>query len=545
LFSGAVNILFLASPLYLLQIYNRVIPSGSLSTLVVLSLVLLAALAAMVVLDALRSKILIRAAARLDRLLADRVFQAVVDLSMRAGASARNAQPLRDLDAFRQAMAGPAAQLFFDAPWTPLFIIVLFLINPLLGLIGLIGAGLLLFLGLMNDAATREGAGVTNEAANRSYGFTESVVRYADPAHAMGMVGALADRWRVDRTSMMTAQAAGSERHADFSAVIRFLRLVLQSSMLGVGAMLVVSGDMLPASIFAANLLLGRALAPLEQAIVGWRQLSQAVTAGKRVQTALNLSPPAKRRVKLPEADGHVELRAVSFTPTGSKSEALRAIDLDIAPGETVGVVGASGAGKSCLARLIVAASRPTEGQVLVGGLETSRWSAEALSRHVGYLPQNVGLFPGSIRDNICRFREASDRQVIEAAKRAHVHEMILELSDGYETQVHEGGAGISGGQRQRIGLARALFGSPKLLVLDEPNAHLDVGGEAALEGALKRLRSKGVTILLIAHRLGPLNQVDRVLMLENGRLELDGPRKAVMEQAPTELVHSFAGPGA
>lgn len=542
-FAGGVNLLFLASPLFLLQIYNRVIPSGSIPTLFALGLALLIALLTMVVLDSIRARILVRAAARLNRLLAPRLFQAVTDSSLSRGAASRSAQPMRDLDAFRSAMAGPAAQLFFDAPWSPLFLLLMFLLHPLIGLVGVLGAGLLLGLAFLNDAATREDAAEASAAAGRSYAFADSVARYADPVHAMGMADALHARWQVDREDMMIKQRAGSDRSADLTAFIRFCRLVLQGLILSVGAWLVIRGAMLPASIFASSLLLGRALSPLEQAVIGWRQMALALVAGRNVQRTLSAAPPQGRTTVAPAADASVVLEGVTFIPGGAHRPALRDIDLTIASGETVGLVGASGAGKSCLARLVVAASLPTAGRVSIGCVPTGKWTAEALSRQVGFLPQNVGLFPGSIRDNISRFREASDEAVLEAARRANVHELILDLPDGYDTLIGEGGAGLSGGQRQRVALARALFGSPRLLVLDEPNAHLDADGDAALETSLKALRRTGTTIIIVAHRLNPLAQVDRVLMLNKGELKLDGPRKTVIEQVPTEVVEHFARP--
>ncbi|PVM90707.1 type I secretion system permease/ATPase [Caulobacter endophyticus] len=541
-FSGGVNLLFLASPLYLMQMYNRVIPSGSTPTLVTLSAALFLALATMLVLDAVRARLLTRAAARLDRLLSQRVFQTIVDLSMLFGAGARNAQPLRDLDQFRSAMAGPAAQLFFDGPWTPLFLVVLFILHPLLGVVGLFGALLLLGLAAMNDMVTRESTATSTEAATRSYVFTENVVRHADPVHAMGMLDDLAGRWRVDRETMIQRQTGGGERNADFAAAIRFARLALQGCMLGVGALLVIEGKILPASIFAASLLLGRALAPLEVAVTGWRQLSQALAAGRRVQKALNAAPPALAApTRLPPADGRVRAAKAVYVPPGAKTPALRNIRLDIAAGEAVGVVGPSGAGKSSLARLLVAAARPTSGKVTIGGVDTARWTPKALSMHVGYLPQNVGLFPGTVRDNIGRFREATDEHVVAAAIKANVHEMIMALPQGYETPIHEGGLGLSGGQRQRIGLARALFGAPRLLVLDEPNAHLDAEGERALAEALAELKAGGCTIVIVAHRLNPLSQVDRVIVLNQGTIEMDGPRSEVFGRVRTEVVRSFA----
>jgi PrtD family type I secretion system ABC transporter len=540
-FSGGVNLLFLASPIYLIQVYGRVITSGSIATLVSLSVALLFALATMVVFDAVRGRILIKAAARLDRILAHRVFQATIDLAPKNGAVFRNAQALRDLDHFRTALAGQGAQFFFDVPWMPLFLLVLFLIHPALGIVGLGGAALLLALAFWNDRTTRESAATAIAAQNRSYQFTDAVARYAGPVRAMGMDDALAVRWHVDRETMVRRQAEGSERNADASALIRGLRLALQSAMIGVGGYLAIQGQLLPAAIFAANLLLGRALAPLETAVAGWRQIKSGIEAGRRVQKALVQAPPRKSRIDLPDPDIEIEALGVSYVPPNAKRPALKNISLHIEAGEAIGIVGPSGAGKSCLARMLVAATSPSQGRLTIGGVEGRQWTADNLARYVGYLPQSIGLFPGTIRDNIARFAQADDAEVVKAAIRANVHEMILELPEGYETQVTEGGRGLSGGQRQRIALARAMFGSPRLLVLDEPNAHLDADGEQALAVALATLKKEGSTIVLIAHRLNPIAHVDRVIVLNKGELQLDGPRARVFRKVKTEIARSIA----
>jgi len=541
MFSGGVNILFLASPIYLTEVYNRVIPSGSIPTLVSLSIGLVLALGTMAIFDAVRGRILIRAAARLDRILAHRVFKAIIELSATNGAVARNANMLRDLDQFRSALAGQGAQFFFDVPWMPLFLIVLFLINPMLGMVGLAGAVTLLVMAIVNNRLTRDSGEVAQAAATRSYRFTDAVARYAGPVRAMGMEDALAIHWHIDRETMMRRQAEGSDRGADMGSSIKFLRLVLQSAMIGIGGYLVIENAMLPASIFAANVLLGRALAPLEVAVTGWRTIGSAVSAGKRVQKSLSQAPARDTKVELPKRDVAIHLEKVSFTPPGARQPALRGIDLDIAAGEVIGVVGPSGAGKTCLARMLVAVSSPSQGLCTIGGIEGRHWTPENLAKTVGYLPQTVGLFPGTIRQNIARFTKASDEEVVEAASRANVHDMIMALPDGYETQIDEGGSSLSGGQRQRIGLARAMFGSPRLLVLDEPNAHLDADGEEALAAALSTLKSEGSTIVLIAHRLNPIAHVDRVLVMCKGELQLDGPRARVFRKVKTELVRSIA----
>ena len=540
-FSGAVNLLFLASPIYLIQIYNRVLPSGSMATLIGLSIALMLALLTMAVLDAARARILIRAAARIDRLLASRVLQATIDRSLKHGRRHGNAQMLRELDQFRSALAGQGAQFFFDVPWMPLFLIALFIIHPVLGIAATLGALVLIALAFLNDRATRDATRDAAEAATRSYLLTDAIARHSDPVHAMGMDIALARRWRVDRERMMRLQAEGSDRNADYASAIRLLRLAMQAAMLGLGAWLAVRGSILPASIFAANMMLGRALAPLEVAVGGWRQIAQALTAGRKVQRMLIDAPVRRKRVEPPFDGIAVSIEKASYVPPGARRPALREIELEIAAGEAIGIVGPSGAGKSCLAKLIVGAALPTVGRVTIGGVEGRHWSRPMLARNIGYLPQTVGLFPGTLRDNICRFGECDDNEVITAAIRANVHDMILELPDGYETRVDEGGSGLSGGQRQRIGLARAMFGDPKLIVLDEPNAHLDSEGEAALAEALRQMKREGATIVLIAHRLNPIAQVDRVVVLNKGELQLDGPRTRIFKRVRQEVIRNIA----
>jgi ABC-type protease/lipase transport system fused ATPase/permease subunit len=323
--------------------------------------------------------------------------------------------------------------------------------------------------------------------------------------------------------------------------LIRTLRIALQCAMIGVGGWLAIRGELLPASIFAASLLLGRALAPLEVAVTGWRQITDAIAAGRRVQLALIMAPPRAGRVPLPDRDIEIEAKGLVFTPPKARQPVLSGIDLSIAAGEAIGIVGPSGAGKSSLARLITGIISPTEGRLTVGGIEGRMWTDEDLARNIGYLPQSVGLFPGTIRENIARFTTADDNEVITAARRANVHDMILALPDGYGTRLDDSGAGLSGGQRQRIALARAMFGSPRLLVLDEPNAHLDADGEDALMEALATLKREGSTIILIAHRLNPIALVDRLIVLHNGQLQLDGPRARIFRKMKTELVRSVA----
>jgi ATP-binding cassette subfamily C exporter for protease/lipase len=541
LFSGGVNLLYLSSPLYLMQVYNRVLASGSMPTLIMLTLILGFALATMGMLDAIRARVLNRVGLRFDRLLAPRVLGATIGQASRLDGSARSAQPLRDLDQVRSTIAGPAIHFLFDAPWTPLYLGMLFLIHPLLGATAAVGALTLFVLAAINEWSTRKRIQHASEAASRTYGFTESVVRHAEVISAMGMRGNIEARWNQDRRPMLADQAGAADINASATSAIRFCRLLLQAAMLGIGAWLAIGGAILPATIFAASIIMARALAPVEQAVGSWRQITGARQALARLRLLLRSEPAPASRMKIPLPEGGLSAADLSFSLPGRRRPLLDNVSFSLGAGEMLGVIGPSAAGKSTLAKLLAGALEPTEGEIRLGGIDIRRWAREDLGPAIGYLPQEAGLLPGSIRDNIARFGGASDDEVIEAARRSGVHQMILDLADGYDTHLGEGGAGLSGGQRQRIGLARAIIGSPRLIVLDEPNAHLDADGERSLVSALEELKQDGATIVVIAHRPSIIATADRLMVIQGGEVSAFGPRAEIVETLRRQTVRPVA----
>ncbi|WP_200845075.1 type I secretion system permease/ATPase [Roseomonas sp. 18066] len=539
-FSGAINLLYLASPLYLMQVYGRALPGRSEATLLLLTLVLLLALLVMALLDAVRARILVRAGIRMDHMLAARLLATLAARGTRreAGGGERRGEALRDLDQVRQVMTGPGVQTLFDAPWTPVYLVILAFIHPLLGAVAAAGAILLLLVALLTEFAIRRPMRRATEAASRSYAFASDVLRGSEPAVAMGMLPGLVARWQDDRFTMIGGQAIASDRHAAFSAATRFLRLSLQSLMLGVGAWLAIERAVEPAVIFAGVILMGRALAPVEQAVGAGRQITSAWESWRRLRSLFAEAPASRARMTLPRPDGRLEVRDLDYRLPGADGrQVLRDVSFAVGKGQALGIIGPSAAGKSTLARLLIGAMAPGRGSVRLGGVDLRQWDHQALGRHVGYLPQDVGLFAGTVRDNIARFGQASDEEVVTAALHADVHDMILDLPQGYDTPVGPGGAVLSGGQRQRIGLARALVGLPSLVVLDEPNAALDAEGEMALRNALEALKSQGVTFIVIAHRPNIIGAVDALLVLEDGAVSTQGPRAEVIDALRRQAV--------
>ncbi|HKS20978.1 MAG TPA: type I secretion system permease/ATPase [Bradyrhizobium sp.] len=523
LFSSGINLLYLSSPLYLMQVYNRVLLNENISTLVLLTLILAIALLTMAALDAVRACILIRCGIRFDMELSTRVFEALVVRSAQRGQS-RGAQQLRNLDQFRTFVTGPGIYFAFDLPWIPIYLLLLFFIHPLLGVVATIGAILLLGLAGINEALTREPLKQAEAAGNQSYVFTENILRHADVIRAMGMQPAVERNWQSQRSSMLVQQASASDKNAVMTSSIRFFRLLLQSLMLGTGAWLAIDHAIAPATIFAASIVMGRALVPVEQAVGTWKQYIGAREAFAEVRELLDdvdLTPP---RTIVPRARNAVEVRELRCMLPARREPVIRDLTFELGAGQALGLVGPSGSGKSTLARLLVGALAPASGSLRFGGLDYTHWDPLELGRHVGYLPQDVGLFAGTVRQNIARFGDASTAEIIDAAKRAGIHEMILDLPRQYDTRLGPGGVGLSGGQRQRLALARALLGRPPLLVLDEPNANLDAPGEEALKAALLQAKNEGATIVVVTHRTTILDIVDVMMVLRNGMLDMLGP---------------------
>lgn len=541
LFSLAANLLYLAAPLYMLQVYDRVVTSGSVTTLVMLTIALLLALAALAGLDLVRARVLTRAGVRLDRLLSGRVVAATLDRS--AGGAARS-QALRDLDTFRQFISGSGIVALFDLPWSPIYIGVIFLLHPSLGFFALGCAIVLVILALVNERLVHRPLTESNEAAAQSYSFAEMSLRNAEVVKAMGMAGGLIRRLGRDRGRFLDRQVAASDRAGAMTSLIKFLRLAMQSLILGLGAFLVVERMATAGIMFAAMVLLGRALQPIEQTVGQWRTMLSARVAWLRVRALLQASPAAEKVLTLPRPDGHLAVEGVTVAAPGSQRLILRNVSFHLDPGESLGIIGPSGAGKSTLARTIVGVLAPNAGVVRLDGADVSVWPHESLGRHVGYLPQDVELFAETVAANVGRFHEDADADILKAAEMAGVHEMILRLPNGYETQVGEGGEILSGGYRQRIGLARAVFGNPSLVVLDEPSSNLDGDGDEALAGCLADLKRQGATAIVISHRPATLAAVDKIMVLRNGMIEMFGDRASVLAQLNRPaVVHAVAAP--
>ncbi|WP_404554841.1 type I secretion system permease/ATPase [Bradyrhizobium niftali] len=544
IFSLAINLLYLAGPLYMLQVYDRVISSASEITLLMLTIALLMAFLALAGLDAVRARVLTRASIRLDQTIAARVMTAVIHRS--AGAGGARSQLLRDFDTFRQFVTGMGIHAMFDLPWAPIYIAVIFVLHPFLGAFALGCSILLILMALLNEWLVKLPLTEAGEAASRSYSFTEMSLRNTEVVRAMGMTEGLLRRWARDRTRMLERQVAASDRAATMQSLIRFLRLAMQSMILGLGAYLVIERLATVGAMFAASILLGRALQPVEQIVGSWRNLVAARGAFLRIRELLKADPQRKAGLTLPRPQGRLSVEGLTYVPPVGSKPILRAVTFAIEPGEVLGIIGPSGAGKSTLSRHLVGVLAPSAGAVRLDGADVSSWVKTSLGRHVGYLPQDIELFADTVAANISRFQEGEDREVILAARMADVHEMILRLPDGYDTQVGEGGAILSGGYRQRIGLARAIFANPSLLVLDEPSSNLDAEGDAALAECILQLKKRGTTVVIVSHRPTTIGVVDKILVLKDGVAEMFGPRAEIMSRltraVPVHAVQGSAG---
>ncbi len=529
-FSLALNLLMLASPLYMMQVFDRVLTSRSGDTLLMLTLITVFALAVMALLDAIRAQMLVRIGNWLDDRLGPTVFSGALKAALRSDPT-RAAQGLRDLGTVRAFMTGPAIMPLLDAPWAPLFILALFALHPVLGLVGL-GGGVLLFgLALINEIATKQPLKRANLAASKTHQRAEAALRNAEVIRAMGMGQGVLRLWRRDGSGTNEAQRVAGTRGGMILAASKFSRLLVQTVILGAGAWLVINHEASAGAMFASSFLLGRALAPVENAIGTWKSLVAARLAYGRLDTLVAALPEEAPGMELPRPAGELVVERLVFVPPGAEEPTLRGVTFALAPGEVLGIIGPSAAGKSTLARLIAGTWTPTAGKVRLDGADIGVWHDSGGSHHVGYLPQDIELFAGTVRDNIARLGEASPAAVIEAAKLVGLHELIMRLPRGYNSEIGEAGLRLSGGQRQRIGLARAVFGRPRLVVLDEPNASLDHEGEEALHQAIARLKEMGTTVVMIAHRPSVLGLADKLLVLRNGAVDAYGTRAEVIAQ--------------
>ena len=547
-FSALLNLLYLGPTLYMLQVYDRVVPSRGGTTLLFLTLVLGFALATLSALDAVRSRLFVRAGMRLDRQLAGAILDATLS-QPRDGGEVITRQAMRDFDTLRQTLTGGALMSLFDAPWIPIYLLVCFLLNPLLGLLVLIGGALLLLINWRNERATKGRMQRATEASNYAYVSQEQSAGGADVVRALGMRRAMVARHLAERATASRLQREASFATGGYMAVTRFVRLFLQSLALGVGAWLVIEGKLSAGAIFAASFLVARALAPLEGMLGAWRTIGQARVSWRSLYTLLERAQAAPVTI-LPHPEGALEVeRLVVMKPRG-EGPILQGVQFRIAPGEIVAVIGPSGAGKSTLLRTIAGAGGAYGGAIRFDGAEMGDYDLERLAQRIGYLPQDTGLFSGTVKENIARFAPylgadlaEVDEKVIAAAKACGMHDMILRLQDGYDTLLGLGGKGLSAGQAQAVALARALYGEPRLLLLDEPNAHLDSEGEVRLLQTLRDRKSQGVSALIVAHRTGVLAAVDRLMVMRDGRIELFGPRDEVLARLSGSNVTAHPNP--
>jgi ATP-binding cassette subfamily C exporter for protease/lipase len=528
-FSLVSNILYLALPLYTYQIYGRVMISQSQATLWMLTLVTLAVFAVSSAIDDFRARILINYGVALDQRVSGRVFTALFDAAVRGDPGAR-AQALRDLDQFRQSLTGIAAAAFFDVPWIPVFLGVLFIIDPLVGIITVSGAFILFLLAVAQARATQSALKDANEAALKSYAFTDAALRNGEVVRAMGMLPTLGQAWAKHRGVTIERGAAAAEASNMYTDIIKAVRMGMQVLIVAIGAYLIIKGRIHSGMLFANMILASRALQPIEKIVGSWDPLNNMFRAYQRLNLLLAKAEPPSTATSLPRPLGKLSIEGINFAPPGAQKLILANINFALDPNEVLGVIGPSGAGKSTLARLLVGIWKPLQGVARLDGADVFSWDRSDFGRHVGYLPQDTELFAGTVRNNIARFRaDVTDEEVVTAAQLAGVHELILRMPKAYDTDVGEGGVVLSAGQRQRVGLARAMLGNPAFVVLDEPNANLDAEGEEALMKAIDAMKANGATVVIISHKPGVFRAADKMLVLREGRVELFGPRDQVL----------------
>lgn len=528
IFSFIINILMLAAPLYMLQVIDRVLRSGSGETLVLLTAIACFAVLVMSVLDTLRSAIAMRLGGWLNSHLAPVYLESNVRAQLQGDYS--GVQTLHDLEQVQNFVAHQGMAAFFDAPWVPIFVIMIWMMHPMLGLIALLSASALFLLSLANEFATRGPSSRADEAHMESMHIADVTIRNAEVVTAMGFLPAMIERWREANTAVADGYRIAGETAGHILSITKFVRYGVQIAVLGAGAWLVVQNAITTGTMIAASILLGRALAPVEMALSGWKSFISARLAYRRLKSHLALYGPKPETALLPQPLGHLSVENLSYEAPSNSAPILKNVSFELEPGQALAVIGASGAGKSTLCRLLVGLAPPTHGEVRLDGSPLQQWRRDQLGRSLGFLPQEVELFPGTVFENIARMGPASDADVLEAAVRSHAHPMILRLPQGYDTFIGDGGVRLSGGQRQRIGLARALFGGPCLVVLDEPNANLDQAGEAALAEALKDMKKRGCALIIVGHRPSTLAQADKILVLEDGAVSMFGDRDLVLD---------------
>ena len=528
LFSMFINILMLVPPLYMLQLYDRVLGSRSQDTLIMLTLIVVVLFITMGLLEVVRSRVLVRVGNKLDSMLSQRIFDNLFELERKAPGRS-SSMPLNDLTQVRQFMTGNGLFAFFDAPWMPIYIIVLFIFHPAFGFFAIFAAIVLVGITVANEYSTKEKLAEANNLSRASTIYVDSNIRNAEVVNAMGMRNNISKVWADKYYGFLNAQNIASDSAGVWSNLSKSLRVMFQSLILGLGAYLAINMEVTPGMMIAASIIMGRALAPLDLIIGSWKGFSSARSSYERIEGLLNDFPKDKEYMQLPAPKGEITLENVVVIPPSGTVPSLKGISMRIEKGDVVGIIGPSAAGKSSLARVMLGLWPLTNGVARIDKADISQWNREDLGQYVGYLPQDIELFEGTVSQNIARFGEVEPEKVVEAASKAGVHEMILKLNEGYDTKIGPGGASLSGGQRQRIGLARALYNNPVFVVLDEPNSNLDDVGEAALVEAIKTLRAGGTTVVIITHRTNVLQATNKLALINNGVLELYGNTNDVL----------------
>jgi len=528
-FSFVINFLYLAPSFYMLQVYDRVVTARSEMTLIFLSVITVGLYAIMGALEYVRSQVLIRVGNAMDEVLSKRVFTATFEYNLRGGAG-NPSQALGDLNNVRQFVTGNGLFAFMDAPWVPIYLVVIFALHPILGWFAVGGTLVLVVLTYITEKVSKNPLEQAQRHAILAGNFANSNLRNAEVIEAMGMLRPMLTRWYDHQAKMLQQQTIASNRASTVNAVTKLARLIIQSGALGVGAWLVVQGKSTPGIMIAASILTGRALAPVEMLIGTWKGFSSARSSYERLKGLLAARPPREVGMSLPAPRGLLTIENAYATPPGGKAAVIKGVNLMISPGDVVGIIGPSASGKSSLARLMVGVWQAQIGSVRLDNADVFTWNKDELGSHIGYMPQDVELFGGTIAENIARFGPIDSDKVVQAAQLAGVHEMILHFPGGYDTPIGDGGGVLSGGQRQRIGIARAIYGLPPFIVLDEPNSNLDDTGEAALIETVQALKQAGKTVIVITHRMSILQAVDKLLLMRDGTVAGFGERDSVLQ---------------
>lgn len=528
-FSMCINLLMLVPAIYMLQVYDRVVASGSESTLLMITLIMVLMMVAMGSLEWVRSRILVRVSSRLDMLLNQRVFDISFKQALYSGGAMNGAQPIQDLTGLRQFMTGNALFAFFDAPWIPLYLFVMFAFHSWYGWMGVASAIILIILALINERLTSKNLKDANQEMNAASSSVRQNLSNAEVIESMGMLDSLRERWLKKQYNVLAWQTVASDRAGTISSISKTVRILVQSLILGVGAYLAINNEITPGLMIAGSILLGRALAPIDQMIGAWKGFVSARGQYHRLSEILVKVPEDGEKMKLPAPRGIISFESAVIAPPGSKAPVIKGVSFRSNAGDIIGILGSSGAGKSTLARGLLGIWGANSGNIRLDGADIFSWDRAELGPHIGYLPQDIELFEGSISENIARFGAVDATKVVTAAKAAGVHELILSFADGYDTIIGAQGGGLSGGQRQRIGLARALYGDPVLIVLDEPNSNLDEVGERALMVVLQGLKQRKASVFIITHRPNVLAAVDKLLVLNDGAMQVYGPRDEVL----------------